>query len=745
MDTLMIIWNIASLHCSARPEISPCTCEPMLTQNRIALSCEKVDSFNQIVDALAAGKFSSNLTISLEISYSQLDDLEMRSFSEMKLNLYKLRMTSDSLRTIPEMPFRGLSNLEYLGLAENELDEIPRHVLHHLPKTSTLDLGKNNIKAVLQDDFKGNPKITFLILVSNNIARLDKGTFPTEVKSLHLGRNQITTLNGTLLNLPNLESLFINMNNIQSLENELPVLQNLKFILAQNNSLEKLPQSMRDMPNLDSLFFQNNQLKSLDGVLRNAKKLKELKVHNNKIEYLAQDEFLEVESLEIIDMAYNNIKSLNNSLLPMKSLIKSNFSFNEMEVFSMNEIRGLEYLRELDISYNRIQKLTGRQENRIDSQSFLVELYLDRNQLRSLDGALSGLNKLRKLMLTHNQIERIDPEDFIGLESLDTLDLSHNQLLTLEDTSTTVLPSLKTIRVEYNNLTKLEKDFHGLPVLCHANLMHNQITSVSAELVSKTKCSNHGVPGRLEIWLEHNPIMCEFERVNELCPIMSSQEASIRGKSQCYENDREVCSETPLLLQATYSDNLPLILKSGQMFVAVPINPIPFNPKPMKKVDLLPAIISPSNSQYIKALPAPPPLISALSPTSTTTTSTTTTLPTTTTSTTTTTTTTTTPAPAPLEIEIETVTQRDILSAHQIPLQHQEDIIQAVIPLQHPTDFQTDYPTIEYVPLPEEDSGQSNFSDGEDNSVQEVYSPVVIPSLENSQRRLMQEEPPETP
>lgn len=740
MDTLMIIWNIASLHCAARPEISPCTCEPMLIQNRIELSCEKVDSFNQIVDALSAGKFSSNLTISLQISYSQLDDLEMRSFSEMKLNMIKLRMISDNLRTIPEMPFRGLTNLEYLGLAENDLDEIPRHVLHHLPKTSTLDLGKNKIKAVLQDDFKGNPKITFLILVSNNIARLDKGAFPKEVKSLHLGRNQITTLNGTLLELHDLESLFINMNNIQSLENELPALQNLKFILAQNNSLEKLPQSMKDMPNLDSLFFQNNKLKSLDGVLRNARKLKEFKAHNNQIEYLAQDEFLEVEYLEIIDMAYNNIKSLNNSLLPMKRLIKSNFSFNEMEVFSMNEIRGLEWLRELDISSNKIEKLLGRQENRIDQQSFLVELYLDRNRLRSLDGALMGLNKLRKLMLTHNQIERIDPDDFIGLESLDTLDLSHNQLLTLEETSTTVLPSLKIIRVAYNNLTKLEKDFHGLPVLCHANLMHNQITSVSADLVSKTKCSNHGVPGKLEIWLEHNPIMCEFERVNELCPIMSSQEASIRGKSQCYENDREVCSETPLLLQATYPDNLPLIIKSGQIlqFVAVPLNPVPYNPKPIKKVDLLPAIISPSSSQYIKAaLPVAPPLTSMLAQSSPTTSTTT---PLTTTTTTTIPITTTTPTP----IEPEPIIPDERPSV-QMSMQHQDDEIQAVIPLQTPTDFQTDYPTIEYVPLPEEDSGQSRFSDGEDNSVQEVYSPVVLPGAENSQRRLMQEEPPETP
>lgn len=66
----------------------------------------------------------------------------------------------------------------------------------------------------------------------------------------------------------------------------------------------------------------------------------------------------------------------------------------------------------------------------------------------------------------------------------------------------TVLPSLKILKVDFNNLTVLDKDFHGLPVLCQANLTHNQIVSISRELVAKTSCVNHNVPGRLELYLE---------------------------------------------------------------------------------------------------------------------------------------------------------------------------------------------------------------------------------------------------
>lgn len=88
---------MASVHCSARPEISPCTCEPTYARNYVELLCEKVDSFHTIVNALS-NKFEPNVNVSLKISHSQLDDLEMLSFMDMKMNLIKLRMQWNSLK-----------------------------------------------------------------------------------------------------------------------------------------------------------------------------------------------------------------------------------------------------------------------------------------------------------------------------------------------------------------------------------------------------------------------------------------------------------------------------------------------------------------------------------------------------------------------------------------------------------------------------------------------------------------------
>lgn len=64
------------------------------------------------------------------------------------------------------------------------------------------------------------------------------------------------------------------------------------------------------------------------------------------------------------------------------------------------------------------------------------------------------------------------------------------------------LPTLETLNASYNLLNTMGKDFQGLPVLCVADLSHNNIASMTVDLVSNTRCSNHGVVGKLEIFLQ---------------------------------------------------------------------------------------------------------------------------------------------------------------------------------------------------------------------------------------------------
>lgn len=59
--------------------------------------CENVGSFNQVFDALQ-NRFDPEQKINLYINFSQLDDLETRTFSDMNLRIQNLRMNYDQLK-----------------------------------------------------------------------------------------------------------------------------------------------------------------------------------------------------------------------------------------------------------------------------------------------------------------------------------------------------------------------------------------------------------------------------------------------------------------------------------------------------------------------------------------------------------------------------------------------------------------------------------------------------------------------
>lgn len=339
-------------------------------------------------------------------------------------------------RTLPESSFRNLSNLGYFSLSDNHLEEIPRHIFSHMPKIVTMDLSHGRIKTILTNDFRSLTDIRFLILVNNNIRLLEKESLPKTLHFLHLGRNNLTSLNGTLRDIENMDVLFLNENNLTTLDDELPIKSaNFKSLVAHHNKLQHLTQDLSKFMYLDAMYLSDNEIRSLDGVFRNASYIQTLSAHNNKIEYLATDEFVNTVELQELDLANNYIRALNDSLLPLKKVRICNFSRNHLAEFSLNEVRGLRELQVIDLSFNEIEKLTGHLENVVDQDLYFIELRLDHNQLKSLDGAMMNLNQLKTLDVSFNKLKWISPEDLIGLDDLESLDVSHNYLQTLEETS----------------------------------------------------------------------------------------------------------------------------------------------------------------------------------------------------------------------------------------------------------------------------------------------------------------------
>lgn len=320
-----------------------------------------------------------------------------------------------------------------LGLSDNSFEEIPTEVFVHMENMATLDLSRGKIKKIKKGDFSNMPNVAHLLLSNNHIATIEDD-FPSKLQSLHIGHNNITDLNGSVRNLNKLKLIFINDNNITDLEGEIPTSGSLTTILAHNNKIKRMPSDFKSLSNLENVYITNNAIKSFDGIFSHAKALALVFAADNEIEYLAEDEFMEAFSMQDLNLSYNQITSLNKSLLPMKKLRVAKFRYNLLKEFSLQEIAGLKYLEWLDLSNNQIDVLNGRIDNLVETEtgSKLRELNLNHNLLKTLDGSLAGLTKLKRLDLSNNLLTSVQADDFDRMEELEQMDLSNNLLTTLE-------------------------------------------------------------------------------------------------------------------------------------------------------------------------------------------------------------------------------------------------------------------------------------------------------------------------
>ncbi|XP_049833160.1 leucine-rich repeat and death domain-containing protein 1 [Schistocerca gregaria] len=530
--TLLGLTVGSSLHCAVRREISPCSCRQR--DGSLQVACERMASFAQVRDAVA-GKFAPEQRVTLRIAYSSLPDLGQHRFDELGFTVTSLKLNHDNLSLLNDEAFNGLEWVEFLSLADNALPEIPQYVLKRMPHVKTLDMGRSKISTVLENDFKSVPELQHLFLPGNMISKLEKNCIPYILRHLHIGRNRIESLNGSLRHLNDLEWLFLNQNQLVSLEDELPP-DGAKLILlhVSDNKLQKLPQDLRKYIYLESLFVSKNEIQSFNGTLQKLRKLKRLHADHNKIKELSSDEFMDLENMEDLQLGHNCLSVLNGSLLPLRSLRCVNLTHNLFENMTLREITGLRNLRVIDLSHNQIRHLSSgpMTQNLVELETRVAELRLEYNLLTALDGSLMGLHGLQKLNISHNLIETISPDDLINLDELKVLDISFNRLTTLEETSKTVLPALEFLYVSNNLLTALEKDFHGLPVLCWADLSHNQIQTVGQDLIAHTRCRRFGVYDTLRIYVDGNPIVCGSE-LEQAVAAIEAHYAKIHGVLEC--------------------------------------------------------------------------------------------------------------------------------------------------------------------------------------------------------------------
>lgn len=153
---------------------------------------------------------------------------------------------------------------------------------------------------------------------------------------------------------------------------------------------------------------------------------------NNRIDRIEKQAFLNLKSLQNIDLSKNRlttlIKDVFNDLISLKTLDLSNNRIDRMddEVFAH-----MVSLQELRLNDN---KLKVWNPNWFANNADMNKLEAERNLLETLPGnSFHSMEKLKSLLLRENRIEEIHADAFKGLNDLSLLDLSINRLRKLHD------------------------------------------------------------------------------------------------------------------------------------------------------------------------------------------------------------------------------------------------------------------------------------------------------------------------
>ena len=166
-----------------------------------------------------------NLSV-IDLSHNNLRKLDSQLFDLE--NLTSLDVSHNKLQALPPKVFQsGVSKLEILDLAENELSTLPALFFCCNLSIRSLKLEGNRLQRLHSGDFRGLSCLEELNLQQNQLANLDADVFDDHnlkrsLLKLNLGGNRITTLpNGLFNGFRKLRNLQLQSNQLVRLPQQL--------------------------------------------------------------------------------------------------------------------------------------------------------------------------------------------------------------------------------------------------------------------------------------------------------------------------------------------------------------------------------------------------------------------------------------------------------------------------------------------------------------------------------------------
>ena len=340
--------------------------------------------------------------------------------------------SQDVNRELQGGQLQGLHQLSHLGLANNGIKYINSSFFLQTPDIKILDLSANRGLHIEDGTFDNLKMLQELRLMSCDIEMIPGDMFQLpSLTDLNLNDNLLSSLPESLFSLvPRLSTLTLIKNKLRTLPEKIfRRLGSLREINLSFNQLEQLPSKLfEENKNLTEILLAFTALEKLpEGLLAGCGELKRLTISRSRLYNLPHTLLADATKLEYLDLSFNNISNLHHSffegLHDLKVLVLNSNKIKKLEKYLFYPTN----LTKLMIRQNNLEEID---EDSFRKTHFLEEIDMSGNDLSSEDMEgfkANNLQKLRRLDLSHNQIDLIHMEFFL-MSKLEILDLSHNSI-----------------------------------------------------------------------------------------------------------------------------------------------------------------------------------------------------------------------------------------------------------------------------------------------------------------------------
>ncbi|CAB3386400.1 Hypothetical predicted protein [Cloeon dipterum] len=356
------------------------------------------------VTALPEPKDLPDIKFSLRVLGSWITYIKKQAFYGKHIK--ELHIENNEFIVFHLEAFYGLSDTEYLSLANNKLIKIPTQLFHPLKDLTTLVLDDNGIvfpevspnTSILDKEYEYLTKLEYLLLQNNDLNHLPQDAF----EWLKNSKLRYMSLRGS------------------------------KITYAHPDALKPLFENLKGLEMADSSCMGETLANITAGLVNGTE---------SKLEYLG------LSSTGLIRIPQ---KALSNAVPNLRILDLSN---NENIIFEPNAFKGLGKLEKLRLINCNIEFKPDLDVDFFIHMPNIIDLHLSHNKISTIPkNTFQSLPELQSIRLDHNLLDSWTTKIFENNTKLVHIDVDNNQICHFANETAEELLKTEHISFEYNPL-----------------------------------------------------------------------------------------------------------------------------------------------------------------------------------------------------------------------------------------------------------------------------------------------------